>query len=554
MKKLLLLPLTLFAASIFTSHAQSFAIKWQNALGGYTEDAAKSATRTNDGGYIVAGFASSNDGDVTGNHGGNDYWIVKLTSNGHINWEKSYGGTGDDNAQSIRQCADGGYIISGYSNTHNNGDVTGYHGDKSSILHDYWIVKIDSLGTLEWEHCFGGTGEEVLYKVYQTSDGGYIAVGSSASSNGDITGNHGNSDGWIVKLDFAGKIQWEKSYGGSESDGTLSIKELDKGGYIFVAYSNSSDGQVTGHHGSTKDPELDYWVVRLDISGNIIWEKSYGGKGIDYPTSVAQIKTGEFVVSGYSTSNDGDVSVNYGGYDYWVIKIDGSGNLLQQVSLGGSGDDLAYCSTATRHGGIVVGGYSFSEDGDVIGLHTSKITNPTDFWIVSLDSSLQLQSQSCLGGGAYEYAYDVEQDKYGGLIVAGSTSSNDGDVTGYHTTTQGLPDYWIVRLKPNDLSIDENLTRRLNQEEDLPAEFTISPTITTGTFQLHLLTTYITSTDQATIQVFNSLGQLVLIKQAVINDGMLNTLITFDVAIPKGIYFIRLKTCNQQYSRKVVYQ
>ncbi len=142
----------------------------------------------------MAGHAQSNNGDVTGYHGGRDYWVVKLDGSGNIQWQKCLGGTGAENAYSIQHTADGGYIVAG-SSLSNNGDVAGNHGG-----YDYWVVKLDGSGNIQWQKCLGGTNYDEAYSIQQTADGGYVVAGWAGSNNGDVSGNHSSSDFWLVKL------------------------------------------------------------------------------------------------------------------------------------------------------------------------------------------------------------------------------------------------------------------------------------------------------------------------------------------------------------------
>ncbi|HVX28150.1 MAG TPA: T9SS type A sorting domain-containing protein, partial [Parafilimonas sp.] len=194
----------------------------------------------------------SNDGDVTGNHGNDDYWLVKLDATGNMLWQKTLGGSGQDNASSIQQTVDGGYIISGYSYS-NNGDVTGNHGNA-----DYWIVKTDALGNIQWQKSLGGSNLDFAVRINETSDGGYIVAGTSYSSNGDIISNHGNADYWIVKLNTVGSIEWQKALGGSNYDETYSILQTSDEGYIVAGRTRSNNYNVTGNHG-----DEDFWIVKL---------------------------------------------------------------------------------------------------------------------------------------------------------------------------------------------------------------------------------------------------------------------------------------------------
>jgi hypothetical protein len=193
--------------------AQNGSPLWQKALGGDKDESAQDMDATSDGGVIVAGgTTSSNNGDVTANHGSRDYWIVKMDADGQVQWKKILGGNADDLAQAVRQSVDGGFIIAGTSGS-TNGDVTGNHGSQ-----DFWIVKLDNGGNLQWQKTYGGSGADVPYALDLTDDGGYVIAGETYSSNGDVTGNHSSGDYWIIKIDDTGNLQWQKTYGGSAFD------------------------------------------------------------------------------------------------------------------------------------------------------------------------------------------------------------------------------------------------------------------------------------------------------------------------------------------------
>ena len=184
-----------------------------------------------------------------------------------------------------------------------------------------WLVSLvcvyaSAQPAIEWQKSLGGSGGDEAYAIQQTSDGGYIVAGHSSSNDGDVTGNHGYDDYWVVKLDVSGNIQWQKSLGGSGADMAVSIGQTSDGGYIVAGLSLSNDGDVTANHGSS-----DFWVVKLDVSGNIQWQKSLGGSGSDWALSIKQTSDGACIVAGHIMSNDGDVSGNHGASDYWVVKL-----------------------------------------------------------------------------------------------------------------------------------------------------------------------------------------------------------------------------------------
>jgi hypothetical protein len=437
------------------SFAQAPAIEWQKSLGGTGDDFAQSIQQTTDGGYIVAGFTRSNDGDVTGNHGDNDAWVVKLSSTGAIEWQKTLGGTNGDAAYSIQQTADGGYILTGYTTSY-DGDISGNHG-----YYDYWVVKLSSTGVIQWQKTLGGTADELPYSIQQTSDGGYIVAGITDSNNGDITGNHGGRDYWIVKLSSTGTIQWQKALGGTGDDFETSMQKTADGGCIVAGWTVSNDGDVTGIHGNE-----DYWVVKLTSTGAIEWQKTLGGTGDDYAASVQQTADGGYIVAGQTNSNDGDVTGNHGDYDYWVVKINSSGTVEWQKTLGGTSYDVVHSIQQTTNGNYILSGITGSNDGDVTGNNGYQ-----DCWVVKLSSTGTLLWQKALGGSTSEEAYSIQETNDGGCIIAAYTQSNDGDVTGNH----GSEDYWIVKLSPDAL---DTTTFATNQIQLFP-----NPTTSTVTLQ-----------------------------------------------------------------------
>jgi hypothetical protein len=324
----------------FCSNAQIPVIEWQKCLGGTLNDSSSSIKQTTDGGYIVVGESYSNDGDVTGNHGASDYWVFKLNTTGVLEWQKSLGGTDVDSPSSIIQTTDGGYIISGYSSS-NDGDVIVNYGNG-----DFWIVKLSSTGIISWQKNLGGTGYDSSSSIIQTTDGGYIISGTSTSNDGDVTTNYGITDYWVVKLSSIGVIEWQKNLGGTANDYSFSILQTTDGGYILCGQSNSNNGNVTGNHGG-----IDSWVVKLSIIGVIEWQKSLGGTGNDSLSSILQTSDGGYILCGQSNSNDGDVTGNHGGNDSWVVKLSSTGIIEWQKSLGGTGNDYSFSILQTTDGG-----------------------------------------------------------------------------------------------------------------------------------------------------------------------------------------------------------
>jgi hypothetical protein len=423
MKKITLL----FVAIVFSVNGFSQpGIQWQKCFGGTKSDGARSIQPTTDDGYIMCGFTDSDDFDVSGNHSPDtsDAWLVKLDGNGTIQWQKCFGGTLSEWGNYAVQTNDGGFIMAGVTLSA-DGDVSGNH---SIFYRDYWIVKTDSAGNMQWQKCLGGTADDEAYHIQQTTDGGYIVSGYTDSHDGDVTGGHGFIDYWLVKLDSSGNIDWQKSYGGSSEDWGRSVKQTSDGGYIMTGYALSGDGDITAHYGlPTTD---DVWIVKTDSLGNIQWQKNYGGSHSDGAFSIIQTADGGYIAAGRTMSNDSTVAGNHSlppYYDGWIVKLDSAGNLQWQKCLGGTDNDNIASIIQTPDGGYFVGGNTFSTDGDVSGNHGTG-----DYWAVKLDSNSNIQWQRCLGGTGWENASSVVMAQDGGFVVAGFASTNDGDITGNH--------------------------------------------------------------------------------------------------------------------------
>jgi hypothetical protein len=420
-------------------------IEWQKSFGGTVGETANSVLQTTDGGFAFAGYTKSKDGDVSGNNGATDFWVVKLDAAGNLLWQQSLGGSDHEAQWDFQQTSDGGFIVSGQSKSA-NGDITVNKGAE-----DYWLVKLDAAGTIIWQKTYGGSGMDEAYAAREISTGGYIVAGYSESNDGDVTGNHGEIDYWVLRLDADGNLIWQRSLGGSGEDEAYYVQETNDGGFVIVGESESTDGDVTGNHG-----EGDYWVVKLNASGYFLWQKSFGGSSVDYPRMVKQTGDGGLVIAGWTSSVDGDVTGNKGDTDYWVIKLNEAGVLQWQKCLGGSDYDFAFGIDPTADNGFIVTGYTHSSDGDVTGHHGS-----TDYWLVKLDATGNLMWQKALGGSQYDQSYSVQQAADGSYIVAGLSFSNDGDVTGNHETAMGTTqDCWIVKLSADVTGMETIETNR----------------------------------------------------------------------------------------------
>ena len=435
MKNIFILTIFYFTLSSL-SFSQNQSIDWQLTFGGSLYEYSREIEYTSDGGFINAGYSASVDGNISSTHGGGDCWIVKHDASGSIQWERTYGGSGFDYASSIQQTLDGGFIIAGYSES-TDGDVAAMFGNG-----DCWIIKIDVAGGIQWQKTYGGTAIDNAQSIKQTIDGGYIVAAYSESSDGNVTGNHGAGDCWIMKLDGAGALVWEKSLGGTNYDIGQDIIQTSDGGYVLTGGTHSNDGNASGQNG-----DGDCWLVKLSCSGNVLWQNSLGGTNYDFGQSVIQTVDGGFIIAGYSESNDGDVSMPHGNGDCWVVKCDSAGSLQWQKALGSSENDYAFSIQQLMNGNYIMTGYSGANDGDVVGNKGGL-----DCWIVNLDPFGGIEVQSSLGGSGVDIGYSLRELTPGNYTIAGYSESNDGDVSG----NQGNGDCWLIKIHISYLGITDD--------------------------------------------------------------------------------------------------
>jgi len=417
-------------------------IQWSVTFGGSQRDGGYGAAATPDGGSIFAGYSSSTDGDIKDHHGPastTDCLVGKLDANGNLTWLHSFGGSGNDAAPSIIVVPDG-YVFCGGTNS-TDGDVHGLHGTVNS---DAWVVKLDTNGNIVWQHCYGGSMEDDALRITATGDGGYLFAARSYSNDGDVTGHHGstaNSDYWVVKIDSVGALQWEKSYGGTGDDAPFGLARTDDNAFVLCGDATSNDGDVSGNHGGS-----DIWVMKIDDTGKLLWENSFGSPGNDDNNTVTLTTDGGYIIGGSVYYSGGNVTAPHYGhndeYDIWVFKLARDGSLVWNKSLGGTGRDYEQDVHATPDDGCLVSGYTTSDDIDVSGHHGD--TSNYDGWVVKLDSTGSLQWQKCLGGTQLDGLTGIALTNDGGCIIAGNSESSDGDVP----KTQGNLDAWIVKLAP----------------------------------------------------------------------------------------------------------
>lgn len=408
-------------------------IDWTHAMGGSNLDKAYCVKETSDGGSVIAGISSSSNGDLTSNQGNDDVWIVKLNATGQIEWQQAFGGSSLDFAHSIAQTMDGGFIVIGATMSI-SGDISYNHG-----VCDIWVLKLSPSGTLEWEKTYGGTGYDYSLSIEPLANGNYILAGYTSSNNGDVSGNHGSTDGWVACLNPAGTIIWSKTIGGSGNDYFYRITATSDAGFILVGASNSTDNQFSINHG-----DHDLWIVKLLNDGTLDWQQLYGGTNFESARKIIETTDGGFAVAGTTNSSDGDIqSSSFGLNDFWVLKLDTFGQIVWEKCFGGSGDDEAYAISETTDGSLLVGGSSASNDGDVLN-HIDQ----NDCWLMKVTSSGTFLWEKSFGGSGNDVLTDFCVLNTTGGLFSGYSYSNDHDVQMNH----GAGDAWVFKLRDGTLS------------------------------------------------------------------------------------------------------
>lgn len=421
--------LTLLGGLIFTglTYCQAPEIDWAKAFGGSLNDYCYQVKMTPDGGYLLVGRSSSNNFDVGNNYGEIDGWVIKVDQTGAIEWEKNYGGSKQDLIKDfVVLNNNSGYVFlaqtdsedfdlnpSPHSNvktwifkTDIDGNITddlivdhlSYDNTPASFLQnpngDYLIISEQNQDILitqvtqdlsiSWQKFYGGTDFESPTKIIATQDGGYAFVGYTKSSDGDIGNIYGTYDIWVVKINEFGTIQWEKNYGGTSEDYGRGLLESPDGSYTILGYTTSNDMDVPNFYGVA-----DVLVIKTDEYGEVLWSKNYGGSQIDQATSILQTSSGNYLIAAVTNSNDGDITGHISEFDFWALQLNPLGDILWQKPLGGTQNEIPYATLINNQNQWVLAGQTDSNDVDVSGNHGG-----VDFWMVVLDNVLEVENHS----------------------------------------------------------------------------------------------------------------------------------------------------------------
>jgi len=381
-KKLFLVSVVLFVLVSFAliSLVGASSEMWSQTYGNGKE-MGQSLVETSDGGFAIAGSTGSFGA------GGSDFWLVKTDANGNMEWNQTYGGAGSESAMVLIKTSDGGFAIVGYTESFGAGEC------------DFWLVKTDSYGNLEWNQTYGGPGYDYARSLIETSDGGYAIGGNYDPTYEDPFGDR---DLWVVKTDSYGNMEWNQTYSDSPMNSCSDLVETNDGGYLLAG--------GTGRY----LVEANIWIIKTDEHGNMEWNQRYGGRNHAGANSLVKTSDGGYAIAGDRSQ------------DFWLIKIDESGNIEWDQTYFKSGAEEAYSLVTTSDGGYALAGVTSGAIGN---------QNYIDAWMVKTDASGNKIWNQTYGGTGDQYIYSLVETSDGTFALAGFTTS----------TYAGPGDMWLVK-------------------------------------------------------------------------------------------------------------
>lgn len=360
--------------------------------------------------------------------------------------EKFFGGSGSDVGQFVFPTNDGNYILIG-STSSGDGQVIGYHGGT-----DIWVTKISVTGTIQWSLCLGGSNDDVATSyTYNNTNGSTTILATTNSTDGNVVGSRGMTDVLVVQLSASGTVNWQRTMGGTDIDKSHQIIETTDGSYLYLATTRSNSGDVFGNHGLS-----DLWLVKLSNGGTTIWSKAFGGTAdddiLDSGGSLLEPVSNTYVFSGNTASNNGDVTGFRGGIsDAWVVATNNGGVLLWSTCLGGNGADFIRCLKNTPNGNFVALVQTASSDAPGYHLTTDGFANHFDVLKCRLNSSGNIQTEKCYGSVANEIPYDLIVLNDSIDIFAAKIERDGADVSGSHDADAFSKDIWLCETKRDSI-------------------------------------------------------------------------------------------------------
>ena len=469
----LLTPMVLLFLFLFVFTVQGqFTQDWDILYGGDNFDELLSVVEVSDGLVFGGSANSSTMGDSPPTAGSSDYWIYKTDFDGNILWSYAYGGFSRDILQNLIQTADGGFIMTGISES----NMGAFKSEDSRGDVDFWIVKVDADGLFTWDATFGGDQEDFSTTIIQVQDGTYYASGwtqSLVSGEVSFPTRGGSSDYWLVHIDTNGDLLYDRRIGGPNADLMLDMYEVPGGDIILSGVSSSNIGgeKTEDSYGSN-----DVWVIRMNADGSIDWDRTYGGTQDEQGWSIGRAPDGGTLIGAFSNSPvSGNKTANQiGGSDYWLIKIDDLGNKVYDRTFGGLQEDELNELKVNDKGLYVLGGRSSSN----IGANKSELNRGAwDYWVIIVDDDGNVFFDKTLGGDQNDLLQDFELLDGGGIVCAGFTASDtSGDIT---DMSNGFNDNWVVLL---ECSLDQFLNIG---DDQMVCEFT-TEVLSSNTGQLNI--------------------------------------------------------------------
>jgi hypothetical protein len=544
--KIILFVPFLLQVTLSQLHAQAPPPKaWDRSFGGAADDYLEHMVPTQDGGYLLAGYSASGGGSTKmgSSFGGNDFWVVKMRADGTKAWDKSYGGNRDDILKTITATKDGGFLLGGYSES----GASHLKTEASRGNYDYWVIKVNKDGDKEWDKSFGTANYDYLESVVPTPDGGYLLGGhTEAGVNGDKTGqSKGALDYWIVKIAADGRKVWDKTYGGSGGDILTSIIPVASGGYLLGGTSLTGGG--FDKSGASKGSG-DYWIIKIGEDGEKLWDRTFGGNGFNVFVAMLEVPGG-FLLAGHTDAGIGHdkTEASLGENDYWVVKIDPSGNKVWDKAFGGSLNEHVYTLVSTKDGAFMIGGHSYS---GISGHKSEASRGSADYWVVKFDQEGRKIWDKTLGSADGDYLtaiISLDNDNY--LLGGMSLSGTGGDKASINL---GVADYWVVKLGQTETTTppSQPTTPTIPGGPDpfcLPSVFKLHPNPTMG------MVRFSTSDECLTLPPFsltvtNPIGQVLLRKDAVSSTDVVDL-----SGLASGLYlFVLTFEDKQRIVEKIV--
>lgn len=524
-------------AGIIGNAVKAQDVLWERAYGGKHSEFLLDAQPTADYGFILAGASLSvkSGNKQEQNNGDLDYWIWKMNENGDAEWQKNFGGLGPDLLYSIRSTQDGGFILAGTSESGISHDKK----DPGLGKEDIWIVKLNAKGNEEWQITLGGPSQDLVKSIIPLKDGGYIVGGSSSSPfsqkllkkmpdpYGKSDVSYGGLDYWVLRLDDKGKIIWQRTLGGEYADILESISATSDGGFILGGYSNSP---MSLKKDQDTYGEGDYWIVKLNDKGETEWQQVFGGEKDDHLYSVIELKDGGYLLGGSSASgSSGNKNVsNKNGADYWIIKLNSAGELQWQETYNIGKVDMLTSLFENADGTLLIGGYAQSE---VIGMPLKKDKKDiNDYVVIKLSVEGEELWRETIGSAGEDHLKKVIECRDGSYILAGTSK---GEISRNKSTGHGEEDFWVVKLKDKDK--DKNKKKRVTIEA-IPNPSNQYTNVIVG-FDF----------DQGTASLFDLSGRL--LQQIEVTSRT----IPIDLgAYPVGIYIVEVHTNKGTDSVKIM--